>query len=302
MSNNETYAESRNMERIPTELRTIVQVRESEDEAWKEVTEVTTVTRNGAGFSLTRECAVGRLVNLVLPLPRELRAYDLDADLYPVMGLVQYCNQTTVDDETLYHVGVGFVGRHMPDSFKENPHQSYRICGMKDDGLWEITEAETAFKTRSYPRYWLEIDVTVTPIKKEKNSQTKKVDCITKNISASGVSVECALASAIGDKVKFASKEYDFYAIAIVRNRTHIEGQKPTLHLEFVESFFPVDKILMDHQDVAITEEKPSAESDQTIAEPESFAAEANTDADELASQPPPSSGADSQEFEFERY
>lgn len=246
MNSNQTITESENRtaERIPTLLRTIVQVKENENETWKEITEVNTVSRNGAGFTLSRECTVGRLVTLVTPMPPELRAYDKNTELYPVMGLVQYCNKVIVDGRTEYHVGVGFVGKGIPDSFKADPQQNYRICGMSKNGLWKITESESQFILRSQPRFWLSIDVTISLIKREKDS-TKKENTFTKNISANGVSVPCSLEANIGDRVKFASIEYNFYTIAIVRNRKEVKDLPPTLHLEFIDSKFPIEKLII---------------------------------------------------------
>src|SRR5436190_20232585 len=103
--------EHRIEDRVPTILRTIVQVKERDGKIWKEVTQVTTVSRNGAGFTLPRTVAVGRLLTLVMPLAPELRPYDQEAEVYPVMGIVQYSNASTVNGETVYHVGVGFVGK-----------------------------------------------------------------------------------------------------------------------------------------------------------------------------------------------
>ena len=251
-----TDSESRNARRAQSELKSIVQVKESEEETWKEVTRVTTVSRNGAGFSLSRECTPGRLVTLVLPMPAELRAYDQDRELYPVMGLVQYCNEGMVESEKVYHVGVGFIGKHIPASFKENPLQSYRIVGMTKDGLWTVTEAETPFKARRHPRFWLALDVTVTLLQREKKAVNKE-NAVTQNIGASGVSVVCSLDANIGEKVKFGCKSLDFYALAIVRNRKEKEGQPATLHLEFIENMFPVEKILLaqDEKDSAPAED-----------------------------------------------
>lgn len=251
-----TDSESRNARRSHSELKTIVQVKESEEETWKEVTRVTTVSRNGAGFSLSRECTPGRLVTLVLPMPTELRAYDQDREVYPVMGLVQYCNKGMIDGEKRYHVGVGFIGKHIPASFKANPLQSYRIVGMTKEGLWTVTEAETPFKARRHPRFWLALDVTVTLLQREKKTVNKE-NAVTQNIGASGVSVVCSLDASIGEKVKFACKSLDFYALAIVRNRKEKEGQPATLHLEFIENMFPVEKILLaqDESDSAQAED-----------------------------------------------
>ena len=242
-----TELENRKVKRTQTELKTIVQVKESNEEAWKEVTKVTTVSRNGAGFNLTRECKVGRLVMLVLPLPVLLRAYDVDTELYPVVGLVQYCNPVNLDGEDLFHIGVAFVGKQIPESYKADPQQSYRISGMNDDGLWNITESKTPFRNRKDARFCVPLEVTVSLLKSKKQSVSKETT-VTKNISASGVSVPCSLEANVGDRVKFASKEHDFYALAVVRNRKEGSGGPPTLHLEFVENKFPMEKILFAHE------------------------------------------------------
>ncbi|MFN2501362.1 MAG: PilZ domain-containing protein [Pyrinomonadaceae bacterium] len=236
-------ADSRVTSRAPSRLRTIVQVKEFDGETWKELTDVTTISRNGAGFSLSRECTVGRLVSLVMPLDRELRAYDENAELYPVMGLVQYCNAATVDGETIYHVGVGFIGKSVPESYAKDPRQSYRITGMKTDGMWEITEATSQFTNRKQPRYWVSIPVTVTLIHKSDKAVIRE-ETVTTNIGTGGVSIASSLDVKIGEKVKFACKGIDFYAIAVVRNRQKQDGHATTLHLEFAEDNFPVEKVV----------------------------------------------------------
>lgn len=235
--------ENRTEERVPTILRTIVQVKERDGETWKEVTEVTTVSRNGAGFTLPRPVVVGRLLTLVMPLSAELRAYDHNAEVYPVMGIVQYCNASTVDGQAVYHVGVGFVGKQIPESFKADPEQSYRINGMTKEGLWEITEADSQFKNRKQPRYWVSMGIVISLLQRAEQSIAKE-ETFTQNIGAGGASVACRLAAKVGDKVKVAVKELDFYAIAVVRNRQTGEDETPTLHLEFIDIKFPIEKII----------------------------------------------------------
>lgn len=242
-NNLQTEPEHRKADRTPTELKTIVQVKESSEETWKEVTKVLTVSRNGAGFCLKRPCVVGRLVTLVMPLDPQLRAYDKKEEVYPVMGIVQYCNASTVNGETNYHVGVGFVGKKVPESFKADPTQSYRISGMKKDGLWTVNEAESQFKNRKHARYWISLPVTVSLLQKAVNSGAKE-ETYTKNISIGGVSVVCSLDAEIGEKVKFACKDLNFYAIAIVRNRKLYKDEIPTLHLEFVDAELPIDAVV----------------------------------------------------------
>ncbi len=240
----EPVIDLRRSERALTDLKTIVQVNEGDEDLWKEVTKVNTVSRNGVGVSLSRSCTVGRLVNLVLPMPKEFRAYDNDLDLYEVMGIVQHCNAATFDGKTVYHVGIGLIGKEIPESFKQNPNQNYRISGMSPDGFWAITESESQFTKRKKPRTWLTMPVSIALIQREEKSLAKE-ETFTKNISAGGVSVTTTLNATIGDKVKFACRVLDFYSIAVVRNRKQVEGETPTLHLEFEDAQFPMEKLLL---------------------------------------------------------
>ena len=49
-------------------LYTVVKVKNDAGNSWKEVADVISVSTSGAGFLLPRECEVGRLVSLMLPL------------------------------------------------------------------------------------------------------------------------------------------------------------------------------------------------------------------------------------------
>lgn len=244
MSNSETTGNSelRKANRVALELEAVVQIKDGLDENWKEVTEISTVSRNGAGFALSRECPIGRLVSIVLPMPRDLRAYDLDEKLYPVMGIVQNCYKTKVSGKELYYVGVAFIGKSIPESFKADPTQSYRVDGMREDGMWQVVETKTQFKTRKHPRIWERLDVSLTLLRPETKSVEKETT-VTQNIGAKGVSVESGLDAKVGDKIKFQCKDMDFFSLAVVRNRKLAQNKPTTLHLEFIDGIFPIEKI-----------------------------------------------------------
>lgn len=242
-SNVTKAADDRRSHRLSTDLKSIVQVKESPDESWKEVVAISTISKNGAGFALSRSVEVGRLVSLVLPMPAEFRAYDEESELYPVLGLVQHVSKATIDGKTVYQVGVGLVGKEVPASFKSDPKQNYRFSGVSENGLWTITEANSKFKTRKDPRFWRSIEMTVAQLKRGR-SDAAKVTARSKDISASGLSVACDLSVEIGEKVKIGIRSYDFYAIAEVRNRkVSADGSETTLHLKFVDDEFPMYKM-----------------------------------------------------------
>jgi len=234
--------EFRNGERLVSNLRTIIQVKENSETLWKELTKVTTVARNGVGFSLPRPCTVGRLVNLILPMPAEYRAHDLNEELYNVIGIIQYCNAATVGGERVYHIGVGLVGPKVPASFRANPKQNYRITGMQPNGLWAITEAASQFKVRRNPRSWITLPVTLGLI--HRDEAVKSNETFTKNISLSGASVATSLDVRVGEKVRFACPAVDFHAIAVVRNVSRDSERTSILHLQFDGDQFPIERIL----------------------------------------------------------
>lgn len=246
-SNESKPIDNRGSHRLSTDLKTIVQVKETPTEAWKEVTAVSTVSKNGAGFTLSRKVEVGRLLSLVLPMPTEFRAYDENAELYPVLGLVQHVTETTIDGKSAFNVGVGFVGKEMPESFKKDPKQNYRFSGVGANGLWTITEANTQFKARKNPRFWRSIVLTISQMKRSRDDAAK-VTAKSKDISSSGLSVACDLNVEIGEKVKIACPAYDFYSVAEVRNRKLSEdGKGTTLHLQFIDEEFPMNKLLFEN-------------------------------------------------------
>lgn len=224
-------------------LYTVVKSKETSDGSfWKEVGDIVSVSATGAGFYLPRECPVGSLVSLMVPLPAHLRCYDHDKEFYRVWGLVQHCQMLAGEDLAGYHIGVAFIGKNPPSSYKQDPKRGYRICGMNEDGLWKVEESKTPFKTRKHIRYWKSIDLYLALLDSKRDliggERTK-----TENISKSGAAVFTTMDVDIGDRVKFISKEYDFSGLAVVCNRQSDEEGNSRLHLQFVENTFPVDKL-----------------------------------------------------------
>ena len=223
-------------------LYTVVKVKESGDTFWKEVADVVSVSSSGAGFYVKQQCQVGRLVSLMLPLESHLRSYDHDKEIYRVWGLVQHCHKIAGDEPENYHVGVAFVGKHAPESYRDDPTQSYRISGMGEDGLWNIVESENEFKTRRDVRFFKTIDLYLALVDARKASLGGE-RTVTENISKSGAAVITSLNLNVGDRVKFISEEYNFSGLSLVCNRQTGEDKRTRLHLKFVENYFPVESL-----------------------------------------------------------
>ncbi len=228
---------------VTTPLFAVVNVRESRDSAWKETADVVSASSTGAGFYINRECQAGRLVSLTVALDQSLRCYDHQKELYKIWGLVQHCHVLTQADCEGYHVGVAFIGKNAPESYSDDPTQSYRICGMNEDGLWKISEAAKEFKPRKDARFYESIDHYLA-IVDAKNNSLGGERASTQNISKSGAAVLTKLDLHVGDRVKFISEEYDFSGLAVVCNRKSSPDGRTRLNLKFVECSFPVELIV----------------------------------------------------------
>ena len=258
--------EKRIHQRISTDLGSIIQVRGKDGTDWKESTIVTSISRAGAGFDLSRECVIGRLVAMALPMPAELRAYDHDEELYSVYGIVQHCTPVRIDGVDRFHIGVGFVGKEMPESYAANPEQNYRITGSLPDGLWTIAEIEKEFVRRRETRFASEFNVSLALLKPERR-KVERETTVSRNVSASGLGVASDLEAVVGDRVKVTCKSVDFYSMAIVRNRSFPPNGKPTLHLQFVDKTFPLEKLLLKSEKPA-PDKRPEAQTGIELFDP----------------------------------
>ncbi|MGD9629817.1 MAG: PilZ domain-containing protein [Pyrinomonadaceae bacterium] len=223
-------------------LHAVVKGKDTPDTTWKEVADVASVSATGAGFYIQRECQVGTILAVMVPLAPHLRCYDHDKELYRVLGLVQHCQPLSGEDAVGYHVGVAFIGKHAPESYKENPKQNYKICGMNSDGLWKITEARSPYKARRHLRFWASVDLYLALVDAQRDSLNGERTS-TENISKSGAAVFSNLDVNVGDRVKFICEKYDFSGLAVVCNRHTGSDGRQRLHLQFVENTFPVEKL-----------------------------------------------------------
>jgi hypothetical protein len=178
---------------------------------------------------------------MMLPVEPELRFYDHEKELYRVWGLVQHCHRLT-DDDIGFHVGVAFIGRHAPESYKADPMQSYRIVGMSEEGMWRVSEAAREFKPRKDSRFYVAVEHYLAVVD-AKNVSSRGERTTTENVSKHGAAVLTSLDLHVGDRVKFISEAYDFSGMAVVCNRRDTTGGKTRLNLQFVGGVFPVERL-----------------------------------------------------------
>lgn len=225
------------------QLHAVVKGREQGNQQWKEVAEIISYSSTGSSFNLSRQCEVGTLISMIFPLPIRMRCYDHDKEFYGVWGLVQHCQPATVEGVTTFHIGVAFIGKYAPESYRANPLQHYKISGVKVDGMWNVEESKTPFKKRTGVRFWQSVELYLALIDTKEGSRGGE-RTVSENVSRNGAAVFTNMNIGIGDRVKFISEEYDFSGLAVVCNvRTGDDGRK-RLHLHFIESTFPVTKLM----------------------------------------------------------
>lgn len=220
----------------------LVKVKESKEVSWSEETEILTASRNGASFCLKQKCQVGQLVYLKMPMPVHLRAYDEDKESYGVWGIVQHCNKLCGEFFDEFHIGVAFIGQFPPQKYFDNPRQTYQICGMNENRFWNVAPTEKQFVSRKHLRFWVYIDLFLEVLDIEGNTLEQE-KTVTENVSIRGAVTYSNMNVGVGDCLKVTCAKYDFYTIAVVRDRRSFTTNLSKIHLEFVEQGFPVEKI-----------------------------------------------------------
>jgi PilZ domain len=241
-----TLQTERRARRLTLALPVRVEAQEEKDVYWREITHLINVSSLGAGFYANHKFAVGQLLRLTMPLPRGLRSYDHSDERYCVWGIVRHCNPPKEGSSNGYHVGVAFIGKHPPNSYKENPMRLYKLTGVSGDGLWQLgggdEEERRQIIERRHERYHIPINVYLAVFDKQDNVVAQEYT-VTENISVGGASVFSALSVKVGDFVKVGCDQYNVFLSAVVRHLRTGEDGLPRLHLEFVGDQFPLQGI-----------------------------------------------------------
>jgi len=243
----------RKRERLELSLPVRVQCRESADHEWVELTRLVDVTPFGARFSIAHPTETGRLLQLTLPMPRQLRCFDHVEQQYRVWALVRNVKSfAQADKEKLprFEIGVAFVGKHPPASFQTDPSKRYEVAQTAaESGLWDVREQSDepakyarTDAPRDETRHAMAIDVTVE-VFDEKGAVTISEQTVTENISRRGAAVFTTLEVARGRFVRLTSSRYQIAVVAAVRARRLGQDNIPRLHLEFVDKHWPLEEI-----------------------------------------------------------
>lgn len=234
-------------ERIKLALPVRVVCKESAGHEWMEMSRLTDVTPFGARFTISHPTEVGRLLQLTLAMPRQLRCFDHIEDQYRVWALVRHITpRQGADAQLRYDIGVAFTGKNPPASFVRDPATRYEADSISpENNLWQVREAEVKDTNASSPRsketrLHMAIPVSVEVFDEEGRVSASE-QTVTENISRRGASVWTTLKVDRGRFVRLTSTETGLSVLAAVRaDRTGHDGI-PRLHLEFIDRQWPLE-------------------------------------------------------------
>jgi len=235
-------------ERIALSLPVRVSCRESIDHEWVEMSHLVDLTPFGARLRLKRPSEVGRLLQLTLNMPRQLRCFDHAEDQYRVWALVR--NLKTVNPQmekgAVLEVGVAFVGKYPPKSFAGDPARRYEILPLQA-GQWAVREqteevlSEVADppEKREGSRHTIPLEVTIEAFA-DNGTFSPVESTVTENISRKGAAVFTTLDLKPGRFVRMSSSYSGANILAVVRERSIGADGITRLHLQFIGSEWPL--------------------------------------------------------------
>lgn len=243
-------SESRRIQRLALSLPLRVQSYVNSNVGWEEITRLTDVSAFGAGFNLKRPLKRGRLIQMTIPLPRQLRCFDYSESNYKVWGIVRRCVALNLNKLTeQYAHGIAFIGKRPPESYFNDPSKIYEILSREEEGLWQITDAPpipdesyVPKADRRHSRFPIPISLVIETLDETRTVTGSEVT-VTENISLGGAAIFTTLNPDIGAFVRIRSEQQDVSIIAIVRGKRTGPDGIPRLHVEFIDRFFPLEGI-----------------------------------------------------------
>ncbi len=236
---------TRRVKRIPLALPIRVCYRESDDYEWTEQSRLIDVSHFGAGFTLTRPVDVGRLIQLTIPMPQKLRCFDHNEATYAVWSLVRHVSPLSKVNgyaSTLFRVGVGFIGKEAPASYRQEPTARYEPVPIKigQNSTWRLGKL-VATTERRESRLIIPLEVLVETLDQSGKPATQEFT-VTETISSLGTCVPTNLGMGVGRIVKVSSIRDPVSMFAAIRSRNVARDGVARLGLEFIGGRWPLER------------------------------------------------------------
>jgi hypothetical protein len=250
MSSTTIEKETRRIQRYELALPARIEVKVDNKLTWNEITRLEDISAFGAAFTLKRPVKRGRLVELSVPMPRQLRCYDYLEPQYRIWCLVRRCIQIGSNPGAAeYAVGVAFIGKNPPQSYLENPAKLFDLSEREDGGLWELVDAslvqdesEAPASTRRHTRFSIPESLVLELLDEAGEIAASEIS-VTENVSLGGASVFTSFDVEPGSFLRVNSERHNMSIISIVRGKHVGPDGIVRLHIEFIDHFFPLQGI-----------------------------------------------------------
>ena len=227
-------------ERLPLHLPVRVQGRDTPTFEWTEITRLANVTPFGAGFTLKHPTERGRLLYMTIPMPRQLRVFDHVEDQYRIWAIVRYMKPAIVDGQSVFNIGVAFIGKRAPASYETEPWKRYDINTNVFQALSKAEEILIPITDqRVQTRYNIAVDMRIELIDPD-GKVTESEQTVTENISTKGATLFTTLQIPQGRFIRLTSEQYGLTTHAAIRSRSTGTDGVPRIHVEFIDKEWPL--------------------------------------------------------------
>jgi hypothetical protein len=227
-------------ERLPLTLPVRVRGRDTTTFEWSEITRLSNVTPFGSGFTLRHPTEKGRLLHMTIPMPRQLRVFDHIEDQYRIWAIVRYAKTTLVENQTVFDIGVAFIGKHPPASYEKEPWKRYDIANSAFQAAKSAEEILIPFADqRTSTRHAIAVDMRIEVVD-ENGKVVEREQTVTENISTKGATLFTTLEIPPGRFVRLTSEQYRITAHAAIRACSTGADGVPRIHVEFIDTEWPL--------------------------------------------------------------
>ncbi|MFN0119610.1 MAG: PilZ domain-containing protein [Blastocatellia bacterium] len=192
--------------------------------AWRETAETGYVSRGGVMIRMRNRIRHGTVVQLALPFPLKLRAYDFEQDEYKSYGIVRSVQPR---GDGVRDVGVELLGQEPPDGYSQHPWEVFRLPS------WHGVER------RRMPRFQIARSVRL-----DFYSDTRRLIAQgtgqTETLSRGGACIRPGQVPDVFDLVGISSQEDSFESMAVVADRFPGNDGVERLCLQFINHEWPV--------------------------------------------------------------
>jgi hypothetical protein len=214
--------ERRKEPRMPLGIPVRVQGHNPDGTVWEEMTTTEDAYTGGVSFVVKHPIALGHVVFLSLPLPKNFRRYDLASASYSVYAVVRNTNPVRGGQR----VGVMLLGRTPPKGFAEKPGGRFLLTTDP------VAKPRTQERRRS-SRY--DLPVLVRLSRHGNGVAGQQEQTITRNLGLGGALVLTSMAVAKHEHVTIEALDGSFRSRAEVQNVSVGKDNIPYLNLRFLD-------------------------------------------------------------------